>query len=83
VDTTDRECETRLGGSAVMRSVCCLMRRDSTTQANARRVIRDKTYDCALLEPEALPPDLPPVILMVEIGFGKLGLVCEMRCQRT
>ena len=40
--------------------------------------MREKTYDCALLLPLALPPDLPPVILAefgledwkLEISFG-------------
>ena len=34
----------------------------------------DKTYDCELLLPLALPPDLPPVILVELGGFGVLML---------
>ncbi len=37
-----------------------------------------KTYDCAVvLAPLALPPDLPPVILMVLGGGGDLGEVLK------
>jgi hypothetical protein len=36
--------------------------------------VQETTYDWALdLEPLALPPDLPPVILKVVWGFGKVG----------
>lgn len=41
------------------------------------------TYDCAFLEPLALPPDFPPVILNVgckRVGFEKSELgVVELR----
>lgn len=38
---------------------------------------RENTYDCALLEPLALPPDLPPVILNVGffLGNGNMEVV--------
>jgi len=29
-----------------------------------------KTYDCAFLEPEALPPDLPPPVILKDVWFG-------------
>lgn len=42
---------------------------ESDVQLDLRRMEDSgKTYDCALLEPEAFPPDLPPVILMVLDG---------------
>ena len=34
----------------------------------------EATYDCALLEPEAFPPDFPPVIL-IDLGWV-LKTVC-------
>lgn len=34
----------------------------------------DNTHDCALLEPLALPPDLPPVILNVDLFGKKVGM---------
>jgi len=89
VDTTDWECETGLGRTAVMMSECA--------EASEGRVVLDgksaskgggshgdglqsvKTYLCALdLAPLALPPDLPPVILMDlggGIGLGELVVV--------
>ena len=37
------------------------------------------TYDCAFLEPLALPPDLPPPVILSEVfgvwKVGKSGLV--------
>lgn len=38
--------------------------------------VKGVTYDCAFLEPLALPPDFPPVILNVgckRVGFEKRG----------
>lgn len=28
-----------------------------------------ETYDCAFLEPLALPPDLPPPVIVIEFGI--------------
>jgi len=39
---------------------------------------KDATHDWALLEPEALPPDFPPVILIDVVGlkgFERLEVV--------
>jgi hypothetical protein len=35
--------------------------------------VRNKTHDCAFLEPLAFPPDLPPVILIDLLLMGKFG----------
>lgn len=32
-----------------------------------------KTYDCAFLEPEALPPDLPPPVILKGVVWGVCG----------
>lgn len=52
VDTTNRERETSLGRTAKMMLI--RLRRDCSVA----------TYDCAFLEPEALPPDLPPPVIL-------------------
>lgn len=73
VNTADGERQTSLGGTAADDETSV----DSLTEQGER--IRDRrvesglqkgcTHDCALLEPLALPPDLPPVILK---GLGGL-----------
>ena len=39
--------------------------------ASDRDQNKANTYDCAFLEPEAFPPDFPPVILIDLVGGGK------------
>lgn len=48
-----------------------------TQREKGMRKRKVRTYDCALLlVPEALPPDLPPVILMEVCGVGKTESFC-------
>ncbi len=57
---------------------------DDSKDASNQDVNKWATYDCAFLEPEAFPPDFPPVILMV---FGLVvkvgGLRIEFGCGVT
>jgi hypothetical protein len=36
---------------------------------------KDNTYDCVFLEPLALPPDLPPPVILIDLGVEKVGKV--------
>jgi len=75
VDTANGERETGLGRTA---------KRYGQHAEQGEQVLRrcrlPVTYDCAFLEPEALPPDLPPpVILNVVLEFGELGTFENVR----
>ena len=50
-----------------------LRSRDDSKDASNRDQNKANTYDCAFLEPEAFPPDFPPVILIGLVGVGKKG----------
>lgn len=54
----------------------------------AEHVLDWNAYDCAFLEPLALPPDLPPPVMLIEFGVVKgwenlrlrrLTLACDLR----
>lgn len=74
MDTTDRECQTGLGGTTVDETCQLLIDAGSNTKWGRRDKTRqdmedqETTYDCALLEPLALPPDLPPPVILIDLG---------------
>lgn len=68
VNTTDGERETSLGRAPVEWG-----QYGKTQCAKARGKTRKSTHDCAFFEPEALPPDLPPPVIL-KVGFGGVGV---------
>jgi hypothetical protein len=62
VDTTDGERQTGLGGATEETRV--------SRAGRKRRVeTRVATHDWAFLEPEALPPDLPPPVILKDLDW--------------
>lgn len=66
VDTTDGERQAGLRGTTTDGICQRLMIRGGGLEVGTRDRWEESTHDCALLEPLALPPDLPPVILDVD-----------------
>lgn len=88
VDTADRECETSLRRTAIGKGQLndtghvwqCAKFKLSLRIASRK----EQTYDCAFLEPLALPPDLPPpVILMLFLGDVKKSCGNKARINST
>lgn len=50
-----------------------LRSQNASKDASNRNQNKANTYDCAFLEPEAFPPDFPPVILIDLVGGSKKG----------
>lgn len=78
VDTADGERQTSLGGTAADGDMSVhgpeTERGETTRKTRRKRWVEWRsTHDCALLEPLALPPDLPPVILIEVWGVEKVG----------
>jgi hypothetical protein len=62
VDTTNGESKTRLGRTAAIESD--LIYPSIVMETNAWNASIEFTYDWEFLEPEALPPDLPPPVIL-------------------
>lgn len=74
VNTANRERQTGLGGTTA--------RVSSWTEKP--RAQHNKTYVCEFLEPLALPPDLPPPVILIDLVRGVGGLKREgLREQRN
>lgn len=41
-----------------------------------------ETHDCAFLEPLALPPDLPPPVILMDLVVGEVGIRSELKTKR-
>lgn len=80
VDTADGERQTSLGGTTVeQRSETGRMRWGKMRDAIKTRPNQgsqgwtgSSTHDCALLEPLALPPDLPPPVILIVVGVWEV-----------
>ena len=96
VDTANRERETSLGRTAIEAELAdcdrearfetwdrgVLRTRDRGAKRRGR-MTRKGTHDCAFFEPLALPPDLPPpVILMDVFGVEKRGKFVLMKARK-
>ena len=79
VDTADGERQTSLGGTTEKEGSAAVRSGWSTVKDATRRVQNTavkggpsrETHDCALLEPLALPPDLPPPVILMDVD-GKV-----------
>jgi hypothetical protein len=76
VDTTNGERETSLGRTTVAKKKMVSTYSRVKSGCGPRRTRREHpgyTYDWAFLEPpEALPPDLPPPVILKVMGFEKV-----------
>lgn len=70
-------------------NVCAVRRDKDASKCDSRWATmckkqwgRESTHDCALLEPLALPPDLPPPVILISVD-GKVLCGCREVCNET
>ena len=84
VNTADGESQTGLGRSTEGRELARIkLKRADTSLENRMKSEMERcvtTYDCAFLEPLALPPDLPPPVILKVRGFFWVENVKRLKC---